>query len=445
MSPFALLEKLESLSGRLQKQALLSSYAPDHLFIQLLLRGYDRERLYGLKNVKPQIQVASIDESEYATALIDVLDRCSGGDLSAADFKRQIGALAQKATPVALKWTNCIIKHRMRNGVTGKSFLEIFPGILSRFGCKLSGTYNFNKTLPGIWYAEPKYDGMRAYVHVTEEEIKSYSRTGKPVPGLDMRVDIKAALLGIVRSTTPSLLDGSGIVFDGELLSTNRQLSIGGARSKSSANDLVYIIWDVFSADDWQVKGRSTTGPLPLPSPLPGDAAHDPRQFHTRRDWLQSVIGVFLSENRPKNWIVQVVPSLGTLLDPTPQIIREAMMDAIEQGYEGLMLKRRDHLHTFGRSDDWLKCKALRTAEFRLIDVLEGDGRLEGTCGRIVVDVAGVKVRVGTKMNDEDRAYFWGNKEKLLSEKTMIEVGFQGYTPDGSLDFPRYMRIRGHE
>ena len=80
--------------------------------------------------------------------------------------------------------------------------------------------------------------------------------------------------------------------------------------------------------------------------------------------------------------------------------------------------------------------------DLEVVDVLEGDGRLKGTLGALVVAYKGNTVNVGSGYTDEDRAYLWAHKDELIGR--VIAVKFKEETQDKktglySLQFPIYV------
>lgn len=113
----------------------------------------------------------------------------------------------------------------------------------------------------------------------------------------------------------------------------------------------------------------------------------------------------------------------------------------LEAGYEGLILRSPDGKYKFGRStmkeQGMVKLKRFTDSEFLLLDVEEementneakknalgrterssaqaglvGKSRAGTLCGRDLK--SGVEFRLGTGMNDDDKAWFWKHRAKL--------------------------------
>jgi len=117
----------------------------------------------------------------------------------------------------------------------------------------------------------------------------------------------------------------------------------------------------------------------------------------------------------------------------------DAFRRFVSQGFEGAMVKDLDAPYTQGkRSNAWLKVKAVDAEDCPVVSVHEGEGRLAGTMGHVVVENNGRLVRVGGGFSDEQRAMIWANRDTVIG--SFLEVTFQSKTPDGSL---RHPRIRG--
>lgn len=109
---------------------------------------------------------------------------------------------------------------------------------------------------------------------------------------------------------------------------------------------------------------------------------------------------------------------------------------------EGLIIKRIDESIANNRSSDWLKIKFKKRKTFRLIEVIEGDGKCYGTCGAIVVqDSKGHTSKIGTGFTDLERDELYSLRNECHSSLILIECEYLALT-GGSLREASYLGIR---
>ena len=244
--------------------------------------------------------------------------------------------------------------------------------------------------LPESFAVEPKIDGVRVIVEVCRQTlaVAMKTRNGNPLPSL--------AHLGDWFAETASK---HGVyTFDCEAISGEDFYdSVGDIRSSEPAEDAFLWLLD-----------------------LPDDVG----TYRERR----SVMAKFNYDKR-----VSMVESF-VGLNPN-----DAFRRFVSQGFEGAMVKDLDAPYSQGkRSNAWLKVKAVDAEDCPVVSVHEGQGRLAGTMGHVIVENNGRLVRVGGGFTDEQRATIWANRDTVIG--SYLEVTFQSKTPDGSL---RHPRIRG--
>lgn len=114
---------------------------------------------------------------------------------------------------------------------------------------------------------------------------------------------------------------------------------------------------------------------------------------------------------------------------------------AIANGREGLVVKLPMSLYENRRSPSWVKLTATETLDLPVIDYLEGSGKLAGHLGKFVCRLPdGSTVNVGPGKATHAMLKEWWENSELVPK--MIEVGFKGYTKDGKLRHPRFLRSR---
>jgi ATP-dependent DNA ligase len=244
--------------------------------------------------------------------------------------------------------------------------------------------------VPESYAVEPKIDGVRVIVEVCRESlaVAMKTRNGNPLNSLAHLGDWFA-----------HIASKHGVyTFDCEAVtSADFYNSVGAIRSEDPASDARLWLLD-----------------------LPDDVG----TYSERR----ALMARFEYTN-----VIELVPSFFGV-SPT-----DAFRRFVSQGFEGAMIKDTTAPYSPGkRSNAWLKVKAVDTEDCPIVSVHEGQGRLAGTMGHVVVENNGRLVRVGGGFTDEQRATIWANRDTVIG--SWLEVSFQSNTPSGSM---RHPRIRG--
>lgn len=122
---------------------------------------------------------------------------------------------------------------------------------------------------------------------------------------------------------------------------------------------------------------------------------------------------------------------------------------AIENGYEGLMLKDPTAPYECKRAKSWQKLKPVIEVSLEVVDVEEGTGKHAGRLGALVCsgvdDGRSIRVNVGSGLSDSDRDQFWAARDSVIGQIVEIRADVVTQNQDGtySLRFPRFLRFRG--
>lgn len=123
--------------------------------------------------------------------------------------------------------------------------------------------------------------------------------------------------------------------------------------------------------------------------------------------------------------------------------------DAIDKGFEGIMIKDPEAKYECKRSTSWLKQKPFIEVSLAVNNVEEGTGRNEGRLGALICegedDGRTISVNVGSGFSDADRDEFWSNRKELHGQIVEVRADAITQNQDGSysLRFPRFLRFRG--
>lgn len=267
---------------------------------------------------------------------------------------------------------------------------------------QLANPYNPDKKYKvSSWYASPKFDGVRA---VFIPETGFFTRNNKPIYGLQSMAEV-----------LETECEKRGLLFvDGELIVENGSFQASQSAVMAANHPCKGMIeFHVFAAGG---------------------------EFGGTEDMLQ------ILPNRPEAKILRVSSEK---IPNTCEAVYEACRKFTAQGYEGVVLRHPDIPYYEGRSNHLLKYKFFNEAELKIVGAQEGEGRLVGTLGSLIVEgeINGVKVRssVGTGLTDNDRKALYADGE-LIGK--ILTVNYQALTdnPDKegyySLRFPSFAGIK---
>ena len=261
------------------------------------------------------------------------------------------------------------------------------------------------------YYIEPKIDGMRVMVSVDLQYNAVFftTRNGKPILCMDHLTNVFFELARHYQEITgDKLLPGCPIHFDGEISCTGRFFDdIGRMRSAQPCRELIIHLFDLPNLSD--------------------------QPYITRRNVLEAI---FKMTNMRYWKSVRIIDVSEVNAD-----IQDAMEHAQADDNEGIMIKMASGLYETGqRSKMWMKHKTSFTYDCPITAMGEGQGRLAGTCGFLVVRHGNAHIHVGSGLSDDLRKAIWNDSAKFLG--LIAEVKCQVITPNGSMRHPVLVRIR---
>ena len=320
-------------------------------------------------------------------------------------------------------WYRRILIKDLRCGVSEKTINKIKKGAVPLFECMLAHDgANHEKKVLGKKLLEPKLDGVRVLTIVDCEArtVVQYSRNGKELVNFPHITD---GLLAHIDDFERSF------VLDGEIVSTSFQALMKQVHRKSDADasDAVLMLFDILPLSEFKA-GISTLGQ------------------RRRSNFLKQFKATF-----DKVGNIGIVPQVEVDLDTSVGEMQFAAFnkDAIDNGYEGIMIKDIDAKYVCKRHVAWLKQKPFIEVSLEITAVEEGTGKNEGRLGALVCsgvdDGKTIVVNVGSGFTDEQRIEFWGDRESLPGQIVEVRADAITQNQDGtySLRFPRFLRFRG--
>lgn len=417
MTPWEIIKQLESDNSRLFKEDVVAANIDNTVFTRGLRLALDPLITFGIQQVPEKTDPNG-----------EGLDADNFDNLASALCKRELtGHAARDAILVAMRqatqeqwndWYRRILIKDLRCGVSEKTVNKVAPGTVPVFGCMLAHDgAKHEKKIAGECFIEYKYDGVRVIAIVQNGSATLYSRNGKLLNNFP---HIEAAL---------SKDTFNGIVFDGEVMSENFQALMKQVHRKEGAQteDAYLAVFDMIPLADFK-------------------QGHCDQAAEVRRHWLEAVATLF-------DHCIRLVDCERMDLDTDKGKAQFAAMNkrALEEGYEGLMIKPVQSPYDCKRSHAWLKIKPFIEVTLEIKQVEEGTGRNEGRLGAFVCegtdDGRHICVNVGSGFTDADRDSFWNNRDAVVGHLVEVRADAITQNQDGtySLRFPRFKTFRGFE
>ena len=322
-------------------------------------------------------------------------------------------------------WYRRILIKDLRCGVSEKTVNKIVKNAIPLFECMLAHDgANHESKVSGKKLLEPKLDGVRALLVINAEARTAtiYSRNGKILENF-----------GHITKAVEDNIDlfERSIVIDGEVVSSSFQALMKQVHRKSDADagDARLMAFDVLPLSEFQA-GKSILGQRRRSNLL-----------RTMKPTLDKVGGI------------DIIPQLEVDLDSAvgEMQFKQYNKDAIESGFEGIMIKDIDAHYVCKRNVAWLKQKPFIEVSLAVVAVEEGTGKNLGRLGALICegedDGKKIRVNVGSGLTDSQRDEFWADQQDLLGQIVEIRADAATINQDSeelySLRFPRFLRFRG--
>ena len=249
-------------------------------------------------------------------------------------------------------------------------------------------------------YAQPKLDGIRCIAIKRGDSVTLWSRTRKRItscPHIEDAIRLNFAAV-------------SNITLDGELynhdLKHDFEKIVSAVRKENPSPESQLIQYHIYDMVDAEFSTKE------------------------RLDYLDSHVV------RPP------LKVLWTLIVNNEQDVAELFKRHTKAGYEGVMLRNMNAKYENKRSYNLQKVKQFDDAEFEIVGVVEGKGKLQGLLGAFLCKTQdGTEFEVKMTGNQEETKKFL-NDSKLWKGK-LLTVQYQGLTGKNKVPrFPVGLRLR---
>ena len=319
-------------------------------------------------------------------------------------------------------WYRRILIKDLRCGVSEKTINKIKKNAVPLFECMLAHDgANHESKVTGKKLLEPKLDGVRA-VLIIDAGAKSatiYSRNGKILENFGH----------ITKGIEDNIeLFERSIVIDGEVVSSSFQALMKQVHRKSDADagDARLMAFDIIPLSEFR-NGKSILGQ------------------RRRSNLLRSMKSVL-----DKVGGIDIIPQLEVDLDTAvgEMQFKQYNKEAIDSGFEGIMIKDIDAPYVCKRHVSWLKQKPFIEVSLTIVGIEPGTGKNEGKMGAVICegeeDGKFIRVNVGSGWTDDQRAEV---DDKVIGQVLEVRADAITRSQDSedvySLRFPRALRFRG--
>ena len=426
--PQEVISKLEADNSRLAKEAILQEAFNEGLpeFFDGLRMALDPLVTFGVKAVPERSDILTGQGLTWKDFKV-LADQLINRELTGHAARDAIELFMSVAT--VEQWNGFyrrILIKDLRCGVSEKTVNKIAPGTVPVFTCALAhDSAKHEKKMAGKKQIEVKLDGVRVLAVCKGGKVELFSRNGKQFHNFDHIIaEIEAVL-----AAKPAPYD---CVLDGEVMSADFQDLMKQLQRKDGkkATDAVLHLFDF----------------IPLKDFLEGG-------WDKPQTYRSNLVKYWVLENQDLLEHVQALDWEDVDLDTPEGQERFVALNkqAVDGGYEGVMIKDVDAPYECKRTHAWLKAKPFIEVTLEVTDIEEGTGRNEGRLGAFVCegvdDDRHIAVNVGSGFTDANRDDFWNHRDSVKGNLVEVRADAITQNQDGtySLRFPRFKTFRGFE
>ena len=409
-----LFKQIQETSSTNDKKAIISANKNNELFKKCLTFLLDGNINTGLSAKKIKKKVI---KSEYILPTFeDVMKYLAQNNTGTDNDISMIQAFLNEHGEDREFYEQMITKS-FRLGADSKVVNSVIPGLIPTF--EIQQAYPLsekNEPKDGEWFAlSQKLNGNNCSYY----KGKLISRQGKEFKGLQHIID-----------DIEKLPNHENFFFNGELMrknidnisdDQNFQIGTGIINSENEDKSCIYFnIYEVLPIEEFE-KGESKL------------------TYKNRRHDVLNPLSIAIYRAGLEN--ISVIPIIYEGTDKSK--IKELLKEFDSKGFEGLMLNK-DTKWKNKRNNGILKVKSFKHADILCTDVVEGDGKYKGTLGLIKCDYKGYELGVGSGFTDEQRDYYWNNKEEIIGKIVQIKYKCETKNKQGSLSvqFPIFEIVR---
>lgn len=474
------LYEINSTSSTKEKEELITYYADNPIFQEVLHAAYDTSMIYGVKKIA---EVPTTNTPKYIH-LQEAWGPIVAPLLQALAQKKLTGNKALLAITEVLQQVDAttqivirnILQKDLRCGINSGIINKAIPNLLGNYKVQLASPYDPNKAYDAAMqtmYISPKMDGLRfryEYDANTQTGVM-YTRQGQVIAGF---LEHEAEMQDYCQNYNLAILDGELYHPDVKFQELQSIIMSRVDLTKEQIQKKALVRANIFLVIPAAVEYTKTT--LEFVTPSWGDIKRTVMCLNSSMIFMED-LAEFIWESLctdpypeqveyddkidPRN-IPQFTPGATTpiynYLTPVPYVkwpvtaasMQFAAKRFMELGFEGVMARDNYEVHNESRSNKLLKYKTFKEVELNIIAMEEGEGKYQGMLGNFICEGAlpdGTKIRTkaGSGLSDEDRITYW--KDRHTCVRATIEIKYQGVTDKPkhgvySLRFPTILKVK---
>src|SRR5574344_1307484 len=461
---FNIIEKLRTLSGNAQLE-FLAKHKDNETLRDILLYTYDPDKKYkiqetslekALETYRRQVRLSeviiyqNVDKScweRFRTCLDEFSNKKGVKENEIEEFVKKFYDF-YKHDELEYLFKGVLLK-TLDLGINVKGLSKIWPDYFSEYpymGAKIL-TEDKHKNIKFPCCVQLKDDGLfnNCCVNINKNIVRHVSRQGKD---LDIGNFFDNEALSLAKKYNKDM------VFTGEIRVLNNTDTIEYIKSKTKKQDVLNEL-NIIANSGKKYLPRSKSNGLVNDENRPEylneyikyilwDAIPNTdfwnKKYNIRYDFRFSELTTFINNLNLKN--IEVVESyIANNFDEIENLYQHVR----NRGEEGLVIKNLDTIWKDTKSL-MFKIKAVEDCDLKIIDILEGNGRLKGLCGNVTCVSSDGLLKVNVKPRTDDLCEdVWFNKDKYIDKILCLEYNEKvknkdcnGYT----LQHPRWVEVR---
>ena len=430
--PYEIIKELESNNSRLFKESVIlrEMRMGNDIFFEGANFACDKLKTFGIKKVPISKNLnGETNWEKFKVFLNNLMNRNITGNSAKEHMNDFIKNTCMDEwnyfyRRILIKDLRCGVSEKTINNVAKKNNFEKYQ--IAVFNCQLAQDSELHqKKLVGNKIIEVKLDGVRVITILYKSgNVVMFSRNGKELNNFDH-------ITRQFRDSTQKNTLNESLVIDGEIVSKNFQELMKQIYRKDNVqnSDAILYVFDYLALKDFQ-SGKSNVKQI---------------------DRI-SMLSKWFALNKPYLKNVKLMPREYINLETTEgkNIFKNFNNRAVEEGYEGIMIKDPNANYECKRSTSWLKSKPVIEVSLKVKSIEEGTGRNSGKLGAIAVEGQDndkyFQLSVGSGFSDKQRIEFWKKKKDLIGQIIEVKADAVTKSQDGefwSLRFPRFKTFRG--